>query len=74
MALVPMGALPEFHAQRDPDRIALVHESRCFTRREFANLSNRYARALSQLGVREGDFVTIALPNCVEFYLSSFAI
>jgi bile acid-coenzyme A ligase len=74
MALIPMGALPEFHAQRDPDRIALVHESRSLTRREFADLTNRYARALSQLGVREGNFVTIALPNCIEFYVSSFAI
>lgn len=74
MALVPMGALPEFHAQHDPDRIALVHENQSLTRRELAYQSNRWAHALAQSGVREGDFVTIALPNCIEFHLTSFAL
>lgn len=35
--------------------------------------TNRLARAYAACGVGSGDFVTIALPNCVEFYQATIA-
>lgn len=41
---------------------------------ELDALANRRARMMAAHGVRHGDFVTVALPNGLEFYETSFAI
>jgi bile acid-coenzyme A ligase len=61
-------------AQRDPDRLAIVHEERRVTRAELERRSNRLARAYQGLGVRAGDLVTIALPNGIGFLEACLAI
>jgi bile acid-coenzyme A ligase len=55
------------HAERDAEHLAITDERRTVTRRDLERLANRTARAFARLGVEQGDFVTIALPNSVEF-------
>ncbi|WP_439816872.1 AMP-binding protein [Zavarzinia sp. CC-PAN008] len=71
---MPMGILPGYHARRDPRAAMLTHEDIVLTREAFEAQANRRARQLQALGVKQGDFVTIALPNGPEFYLTTFAI
>lgn len=61
------------NAQRHPDAVAFILEGRATTHAELDAESNRRARAFARLGVREGDFVTVALPNGIEFIESLFA-
>ncbi|WP_417562283.1 AMP-binding protein [Microbacterium sp.] len=61
-------------ADADPDRPAITDPSGTLTRGELAAASNRLARAYAALGVREGDFVSIGLPNSAEFLVSSVAV
>ena len=69
-----MGALLDIQAARDPGRPALTFEGETLTRGELASRVNRRARTLAKAGVREGDFVGIALPNCPAFLELSFAV
>jgi len=62
------------HAERDPDRPAVTADDGTLTRRELDLRSNRLARAYADLGVREGDMVTVALPNGAEFLEACCAI
>jgi bile acid-coenzyme A ligase len=61
------------HAARDPEYLAVTDEQRSVTRGELERLANRTARELTRLGVETGDFVTIALPNSVEFIAATVA-
>ncbi len=60
-------------ADAEPERPALTCEGRTVTRAELAARSNRLARAYAELGVRQGDFVSIGLPNGIEFFESLVA-
>ena len=73
MTALPIGRIPAFWAERDPDAPALTHENQTITRGEFDRRTNRLARAYEALGVKEGDLVTIGLPNGIEFYEACFA-
>ncbi|WP_290491193.1 AMP-binding protein, partial [Hyphomonas sp. UBA4508] len=53
---------------------AIDHEGRAITWGEFEERTNRLARAYSELGVQPDDFVTIALPNGIEFFEACFAV
>jgi bile acid-coenzyme A ligase len=57
----------------DPDRPLIIHESTIVTRRAFDEHTNRLARAYAELGVVQGDLVTIVLPNGLEFYEAAWA-
>jgi len=61
------------HAESKGEAIAVVHEGRTTTYAELETAANRRARAFARLGVVDGDFVTIALPNGIEFVESLFA-
>ena len=50
-----------------PEHLAVTDEHRTVDRTELERLANRIAHTLESLGVATGDFVTIALPNSVEF-------
>lgn len=71
---IPMGLLPAHHAQAGPDRPAVTMGDAQLSWAELEARANQRARAYQSLGVRAGDFVTIALPNGFEFYETSFAI
>ncbi len=60
-------------AERDPDRVAIVCGDRAVTRAELDRRSSRLARAWAGLGVGQGDFISIALPNSIGFFEAAFA-
>src|SRR5688500_11458000 len=81
MAVMPIGAAVRWLAERDPDRPAITQvpvpaaaiEERTVTRRELEEHTNRLAHTYARLGVGEGDFVTVGLPNGIDFYEACIA-
>lgn len=73
-ARLPMGAILRHHADRDPNAPAITLEGRTISRSELEARASRRARLLARHGVGEGDLVTIALSNGLEFYETSFAV
>ncbi|HEB91189.1 MAG TPA: acid--CoA ligase [Deltaproteobacteria bacterium] len=73
MPILSYGRALTRNADRKGDAVAVVHGDRQTTHGELEARSNRLARVLSERGVVEGDFVTLALPNGVEFVESLFA-
>jgi len=77
-----MSAVPEtlslsrivgYWADRLGDEVAITHEGSTISWNELEASSNRLARAYAGLGVGQDDFVTIALPNGIEFFIATFA-
>ena len=56
------------NASRQPDRIAITCGDQRITWAEFESKTNRLARAYAAMGVTKNSFVTIGLPNSIEFY------
>ncbi len=70
---VPLGMLPLHHARSG--RITAVTFGE--TEMSWAALeasANRRARMLAGLGVAQGDLITVALPNGLDFYETTFAL
>ncbi|RPI08290.1 MAG: acid--CoA ligase, partial [Actinobacteria bacterium] len=60
-------------AEEDPSFPSVTCEGTTITRIELERRANRLARAYADLGVKQGDFVTIGLPNSIEFYEATVA-
>ncbi len=60
-------------AEEDPDFVAITYYNDSITRRELELRSNRLARGYGDLGVKHGDYVVLALPNGIAFYVAFFA-
>ena len=60
-------------AEEQPDAAAITCGDQTITRGELEASSNRLARAYAGLGAGFGDFVTIGLPNSIEFYVAMLA-
>lgn len=60
-------------AKADPDRPAISCGDRSVTRAELDRLSNRMGHYLAGRGVREGDMVTIAFPNSIDWFVATVA-
>ena len=65
-------------AQAEPDRPAVTEwgsdgSARGVTRAELDRRTNRMARAWSEFGVGQGDYVTIGLPNSIAFFEAAVA-
>ena len=73
-APIPMGDILARHAGKDPLRPAVTFDGRTTSFAELDARANRKARQLATLGVDEGDVVTIAVPNSLEFYEATFAL
>jgi bile acid-coenzyme A ligase len=73
MAIISLGRAFTAVADADPDRAAVSCGGVTTTRGELEALSNRTARALADLGVSEGSYVTIGLPNSTELYSAVLA-
>jgi len=54
-------------AAQAPDLPAVTCEDRTLTRAELDSTTNRLARAYAEFGVGEGSYVTIAVPNSIEW-------
>ena len=74
MAMVSLSHILAHWVARHPDTAAVTHDATTLTWAELDRASNRLARAYAQLGVKQDDFVTIALPNGVEFFVATFAV
>jgi len=57
-----------------PDRTALNYMGRKIRYHELEALVDRFARALTFLGVREGDTVAVCLPNIPQVVIANLAI
>jgi len=68
MAVVSIGRVLTMLAEAEPDRRSITDQDRTVTRSQLESRANRLARAYEDLGVRQGDLVTVGLPNSVEFY------
>jgi bile acid-coenzyme A ligase len=56
-----------------PDEPAVTCEGRTITRGDLDTSTNRLARAYAERGVRHGDYVTIVLPNSIEWVQAALA-
>lgn len=73
---ISLGLILAHHARKSPGRAAVVSATDG-VRVGFAELdarANRRARMFEAHGVQAGDFVTVALPNGLEFYETTFAL
>ncbi|KUI35875.1 AMP-dependent synthetase [Mycobacterium sp. IS-1590] len=61
-------------AAADPDAPAVTCEDVTLTRSELDATTNRLARAYAELGVGEGDYVSVVLPNSIEWVQAVLAI
>jgi len=61
-------------AKEFPENIALNFMGKKITFEEFDGLVNRFARALIDLGVKEGDRVALILPNIPQTFFANLAI
>ena len=81
MAVMPIGAAVRWLAEQDPERPAITEvpvpsapiQQRSVTRGALEERTNRLARTYERLGVTEGSFVTIGLPNGLDFYEACIA-
>lgn len=71
---VALSSILAFHARQMPGRAAIVLGDITVSYDELDARSNRRARLLARQGVTLGDFVTVALPNGLDFYETVFAI
>ena len=73
MALISLSRIVEHWTAVQPARTVLVHEGKSLTWGELEARTSRLARAYQSLGVKKDDFVTIALPNGIEFFEACIA-
>ncbi len=61
-------------AKKYPNRIVCEFMGTKLTYGQLEDLVNRFATALSNLGVKKGDRVAFLLPNCPQFLISYYAV
>ena len=61
-------------AEKYPDQIAFDFMGRSTTYRRFVQTVEKCAKSLKTIGVREGDRVTIAMPNCPQAIYMFYAV
>lgn len=67
MDVPPIGTQMSRLAAEDPRAPGLTHDGRTLTRAQLDSATNRLARAYADRGVGQGDYVTVALPNSIEW-------
>lgn len=61
-------------AERHRDRTAFLFHDRAISYGELSAQVNRFANALSAIGICKGTSVSVLLPNCPEFTIAYYAI
>ncbi|MGQ9538378.1 MAG: long-chain-fatty-acid--CoA ligase [Candidatus Bathycorpusculaceae bacterium] len=69
---VPLFEFLRSAAQKYPDKTAIVYFDRELTYKELDVLSDKFATALADFGVKKGDKVAIFLPNVPQFIISYY--
>ena len=70
---MPIGRIFTTLAEQDPNRPSVTCDAETISRIDLERNANRLAHAYAELGVKQGDFVTIGLPNSIEFYEATIA-
>ena len=68
----PVYRILEQTAKRVPNRVAIIFGGMELTYAELKELSDRFASALVDMGVKKGDRVSIHLPNCPQFAIAYY--
>src|SRR6202007_2238845 len=71
--VAPIGTQLSALAELAPDEPAVTCDGRTITRGELDSSTNRLARAYAERGVGVGDYVTIVLPNSIEWIQAAVA-
>ena len=71
--MISLSRILAHWAHKHPDAPAVTHDNTTLSWAELDRASNRLARAYGALGVKRNDFVTIALPNGIEFFVATFS-
>jgi bile acid-coenzyme A ligase len=69
----PIGTQISRHAELAPDEPAVTCDGQTITRGELDRSTNRLARAYAERGVGVGDYVTMVLPNSIEWIQAAVA-
>jgi len=72
-AQIPVFQVLKDSANNYPDNSALIFYGKELSYKELENLSNKFAKALQDLGIKKGDRIALLLPNCPQFVISFFA-
>jgi bile acid-coenzyme A ligase len=72
--VIPMVNALRTWATDHPDAPALTVADETLTYAELDERTDQVARALAEFDITEGDYVTVALPNSVEFVVATIAI
>jgi len=68
----PVFAAIERMCEKYPERPAIIYLGETWTYAEMKELIYRFANALHNLGVRQGDKVMLYIPNCPQFIVGFF--
>jgi long-chain acyl-CoA synthetase len=71
---IPLFKFLDDSAERFPDELACSYHDREMTYKEFKDHADRFATALSDIGVKKGDRVSIRLPNCPQYSIADYGI
>jgi len=69
---VPLHEFLRNSAQKYPNKTAIIYFDKKITYKELDVLSDKFATALADLGVKKGDRVAIFLPNIPQFVISYY--
>jgi long-chain acyl-CoA synthetase len=70
----PLHEILRITAAEVPDQPATAFLGRHLTFIQLRDEADRFATALSRLGIKQGDRVGIMLPNCPQYVVAAFAI
>jgi len=71
---IPLFEFLRSSARKWPERNVIVFGGMEMTYRELDLLSDRFATALADMGVKKGDRVGIHLPNCPQFAIAYYGL
>ena len=69
---VPLFDLLRNTVKKYPNNIAIIFQNNKITFKELDKLSDRFAAALSNMGVEKGDKVALFLPNVAQYIISYY--
>ena len=61
-------------SERYPDKTAVIYLGERFSFSQLRNMSERFAGALTDLGIQKGDRVMIYIPNCIQWIIAFLGI
>jgi bile acid-coenzyme A ligase len=74
MSLISFNAKLEMLANQSPDAPAVTCEDQTISRSQLVDMGGNLAVYLQSKGVKEGDMVTVAVPNSLDWFIAYVAI